>query len=324
MPGGAPAAQPEEPPTEADRAVDAAIALLAKLQSVSAELVQSVDMLYQKFTVKGSYLRAPNARVKLQLTVSGLADASGTTLQICDGETLWDYQEILTKQYYHKLSIKPILERLNSPDLDAKIKTSAITQMGLAGPESLLVGLRKYVKFDQKDPTVLDGVKVWKLHGTWKSRQGLIGPDTRPVNPLGVLPPYIPMDVTLYLGQDNGWPYKLILKGRPTSTVVDTRPKGPDGRPIGALNSIERIPPTDITLTYLDVKLNGQIPVDLFAFTPPANAPVDDGTESLLKLLDRELEREAQRKKAEAAQKDGAVIDQPINVPAPPESGATP
>ena len=184
-PGGAPAAQPDEPPTEAERLIDGAIKSLAKLQSVAADLVQSVEMLYQKFTIKGSYLRAPNARVKLQLTVSGLADSTGTTLQVCDGETLWDYQQVLDKQYYRKLSIKPVLERLNSPDLDPKIKTQAIAQMGLAGPETLLVGLRKYIKFDQKDEVVLDGMKVWKLHGTWKSRQGLMGPDTRPVNPLG-------------------------------------------------------------------------------------------------------------------------------------------
>ena len=70
-PGGAPAAQPEEPPTEAERLIDAAIKKLAKLQSVAADLLEYVDMLDQKFTIKGRYLRAPNARVKLQLTVYG-------------------------------------------------------------------------------------------------------------------------------------------------------------------------------------------------------------------------------------------------------------
>jgi len=322
--GGAPAAQPEEPPTEAERLIDTAIKTLAKLQSVAADLVQSVDMLYQKFTIKGRYLRAPNARVKLQLTVVGLPDTSGTTLQVCDGETLWEYQQVLDRQYYRKLSIKPVLERLNSPDLDPKTRNLAITGMGLAGPETLLVGLRKYIKFDQKDEVVLDGRKVWKLHGTWKSRQGLVGPDSRPVNPIGVLPPFIPMDATLYLGKEDGWPYKLILQGRPPSAAVETRRMGPDGKLVGAKSSIEKVPRTVITLIYSNVKFNGTIQVDQFAFQAPSAAPVEDNTEAILKGLDRELEREAQKKKSEAARKDGAVIDQPINLPAPPDAGANP
>jgi outer membrane lipoprotein-sorting protein len=322
-PGAAPAAQPEEPPTDAEKVIDGAIKLLAKLQSVTADVVESVDMLYQKFTIKGQYLRAPNARVKLQLTVYGLPDSTGTTLQVCDGETLWEYQQILDRQYYRKLSIKPVLERLNSPDLDPTVRTLAINQMGLAGPETLLVGLRKQMKFDLKEEVVLDGRKVWKLHGTWKNRQGLVA-DSRPVNPIGVLPPYIPMDVTLFLGKEDGWPYKMILAGRPLSTVFDTRRLGPDGRLQGAKSSIEKIPRTLITLVYSDVKLNSAIRVDRFAFTAPANATVEDSTEALLKGLDRELEREAQKKKSDAAKKDGAIIDQSINLPAPPDAGANP
>ena len=55
----------------------------------------------------------------------------------------------------------------------------------------------------------------------------------RPVNAGGFLPPYIPMDGTLYLGKEDGWPYKLVLVGRKPSTVFETRRLGPDGRPIG-------------------------------------------------------------------------------------------
>jgi outer membrane lipoprotein-sorting protein len=287
-------AQPEEPPTEAERTIDAAIKKLAKIESVTAKLVQAVEMLNQKFTVSGEFRRAPNSRVRLQLTVVGLADSSGTTLQVCDGETLWDYQQILGKQYYRKLIIKPVLERLNSPDLDPTIRNQAITQMGLSGPEVLLVGLRKYIKFDQQEEVQLDGKKVWKIHGLWKNRQGLVGPDSRPVNPMGVLPPYIPMDATLYLGKEDGWPYRLILQGRP-STVLLERTMGPDGRPVGAKSSMEKIPRTMITIDYSDVTLNTQIPVDVFAFQAPANATVEDNTEALTKGLDRELEREARQ-----------------------------
>jgi outer membrane lipoprotein-sorting protein len=318
-PGVAPAPAPEEPPTEVDRFVDEAIKKIAKLQFVSAELEQDVDMLAQKFKITGRYLKAPNARVYLLLKVAGLPDSAGSSLQVCDGETLWEYLLILENKSYRKRSVKPILERLNSPELDPELRNRAVTQMGLAGPETLLAGLRKSIRFDLKVETVLGDRKVWKLHGAWKNRQGLIGLDSRPVSPTGVLPPYIPMDATLYLGKEDSWPYKVLLEGRPLTAVYDLRRTGPDGRPIGAKRSIEKVPRSIVTLSYSDVKLNVPIKADDFYFEPPTNATVEDDTEQILKGLDRALEIEAQRKKAEAARKEGEVLDQPIDVPKTPE-----
>ena len=72
-----------------------AIKKVASLKSVAAELVEEVNMLNQKFSIKGSYRKGPNNLVYLRLTVAGLADSAATTLQVCDGETLWDYQVVL-------------------------------------------------------------------------------------------------------------------------------------------------------------------------------------------------------------------------------------
>ena len=150
---------------------------------------------------------------------------------------------ILDKQYYRKLSIKPILERLNSPELDPEDQRPGDHPDGLGRTGDAARRAPQDVKFDLKEEGELDGRKVWKFRGTWKNRQGLIGLDARPVRPTGVLPPYIPMDVTLYLGKEDGWPYKLVLVGRSAFGVCDTRRLGPDGRPIGAKSSIEKIAP---------------------------------------------------------------------------------
>ena len=58
-PAGKPAEPPQEPPTEAERLIDLAIKKIAGLKSVSADMVQNVDMLKQKFDIKGRYLKAP-------------------------------------------------------------------------------------------------------------------------------------------------------------------------------------------------------------------------------------------------------------------------
>jgi outer membrane lipoprotein-sorting protein len=314
--------KPDEPPTDAEKEIDAAIKKIAKLESVAADLLQEINMLNQKYSIKGRYLKAPNTHVYLKLTVSGLTDTTATSLQVCDGETLWDYQVVLDSQNYRKLSIKPILERLNSPELGEKIRDQALTSMGLAGPETLLVGLRKTIRFAQKEEDELDGKKVWRLRGTWRTRQGLVSPDGRPVAAAGFLPPYIPMDGTLYLGKEDGWPYKLVLVGRKPSTLFETRRIGPDGRPIGSKSSIEKITPSEIRLTYSDVKLNAKIRLDEFAFQAPPAAVVDDSTEAIVKGLDQAISMETQRKKSEAAKKEGPMLDQSIEIPSPPDLNA--
>jgi outer membrane lipoprotein-sorting protein len=317
---GKPAEPPQEPPTEAERLIDEAIKKLAAVKSVTADLVQNVEMLKQRFDIKGRFLKAPTSRIYLKLTISGLPDASGTLLQVCDGDTLWDYQQILDSQAYRKLRIKPIFERLNSPDIDPKTRDMVMTQMGFAGPETLLLGLRKSIKFDQKEEGELDKQPVWILRGTWRNRNGLVGPDQRPLPPTGPLPAFVPSIATLYLSKESGWPYKIVLVGKVPTMLLDTRRIGPDGRPVGRLGSIERVEPSRITYAYLNVQINPTPPIrpEEFAFQAPPNAQVDDSTEAIIKGLDQAIQMQAMQKRAEAARQDGPVLDQAIDIPKPP------
>jgi outer membrane lipoprotein-sorting protein len=315
---GKPSEPAQEPPTEAERLIDQAIKKIAALKSVSADLVQSIVMLKQKFDIKGRFLKAPNSRTYLRLTVSGLPDSDGTMLQICDGETLWDYQKILESELFRKLSIKPVLERLNSPDMDATTRDQILNQMGFAGPDVLLVGLRKAVRFDQKEEDTLDGKPMWILRGTWRNRNGLVGPDQRPLPATGPLPAFVPSLATLYLGKDDGWPYRLDLLGKVPTILQDTRRVGPDGKPLGSRGSMEKVDASEIRLVYSNVLLNATIRPDEFAFQAPPNATVEDNTEILIKGLDQAIQVQVMKKRAEAARQEGPVLDQSIDIPKPP------
>lgn len=311
----------EEPPTPAELAIDEAQKKLAGLESCAAEVEETVDMLNRHVNLKGRYMKAPQYRVYFMLRVAGLPETSGTTLQICDGTTRWDYQAILEQRIYYKFSVKPVMERINSPDLDPRIKAQFMEGMGFAGPETLLIGLRKVFRFEQdKEDGKLGDKPVWIIRGTWRrdARQGLTGPDQRQASATGLLPPYIPMDATLYLGKDDGWPYKLVLEGRRPTKLLDTRKEGVDGRKIGSLSSIEVIKPTSITLEYTNVRLNPKLSADEFAFQPQSAASVEDGTEMLVKQLDSYIAMQAERKKAEATKKEGPVLNQSLEVPPPP------
>lgn len=322
MAPGTPAADAtpkEEPPTPAEVVIDEAKAKLSKLQSCSADLEETVNMLNQHFTIKGKYLKGPQYRMYFRLTLAGLSETTGTTLEVCDGETLWRYQSILEQQVYSKFSIKPVMERINSPDFDPARRELAKEGLGFAGPETLLIGLRHLFRFDQdKEEAKLGDKPVWILRGKWKSRQGLTDRAARQVPAIGLLPPYIPGLVVLYLGKEDGWPYRVELRGQKPTKLYDTRKEGPDGRKIGSLNSIQSVEPTDITLLYTDVKLNPTLNIDEFVFQAPNASVVEDGTEMLVKRLDQELAVQAEQKKADGTKKEAPVIDQPLEIPTPP------
>ncbi len=105
----------------------------------------------------------------------------------------------------------------------------------------------------------------------------------------------------LYLGKDDSWPYKLVLRGRPVGGLLDARKVGPDGRRIGSTSSTARSDPVEINLEYTNVKLNTAIRVDEFDFTAGATEHVDDNTAVIVRLLDQGIALQAERERAEAA-----------------------
>ena len=329
MPGAGPLATAKEdkPPTDAEKTIDEAIAKIKKANSFSAEITQTVDMLGQKFEVKGTYLKSGENRVYLKLTVSGLGDASATTLQACDGTTLWDYIQVLDNQTYRKFMIKPIFEKLANPALDPPIREQVVTGLGFAGPDILLAGLRKKVGFNQKAEETLDGKKVWVVRGEWKDRTGLVGPNQQPLPATMPLPPYIPGNVAAWIGQDDGFPYKVEMYGNPPSLLAaDPRRIGPDNKPIGPKPSAStKVEPSRIVLRYTEVKVNPPIKPELFGWQPPADAKgVVDETARMLADLDQAIQMESARKKAEAAKSAEPMLPEGIQIPKTLEPAAPP
>jgi outer membrane lipoprotein-sorting protein len=313
MANAAPAV-PAAPPTEAELTLDEAAKKVAALASVAADLDQKVEMLKQKFEIQGRYVKAPGERLYLRLVVSGLPGATGEMRQVSDGVTLWDFQQVLESKYCRKVMLAPVLEKLKSADLDDAAREQVMTQLGVAGPDVLLVGLRKAVHFDQKEEGTYDGRPVWILRGTWQDRQGLLGPNQQPLPEKAPLPPYVPSQATLTIGKEDGWPYKVRLAGRVPTMLLDTRRIGPDGRPIGPRTSIQSIEPSVVDLTYTNVTLDPTLRGDEFDFTPPDNLRPDDITESLLNGLEQMIQAKIAQKKAESARAE-PLLNQSISVP---------
>jgi outer membrane lipoprotein-sorting protein len=310
-----------EVPTAAELTIDEATKKLAALKSVSCDITQKVDMLDQKFEIGGRYLRAPNNHVLLRLKVTGLPDAEGVMLQVCDGTTLWDYQQILDAQSYQKTTITKVLEKLSAPELDEAIRAEVKARLGFAGPDELLKGLRKYVKFDQKESTTLDGKPVWMLVGAWKNPAAMIqNPQQQAQAPprlpmIGQLPAYIPSLVRVYIGKEDGWPYKITLIGRDPTVLLDGRKRGVDGQLIGAKSSVKQPAKTRMEVTYANVKINPTLAPDEFAFQPPKNARFEDHTDQYVAGLDQAIQMRQAQKKIEASKAEDPLLKESIPVP---------
>ena len=324
--GAAPATP--KPPTEAEIFLDEAIKKVKALDSVMAEVLEKVTMLGQTFEIKGRYRKAPKDKLYLKLEVHDLPDSSGLMHQVCDGTNFWEYQKVFETQIYRKLEAGAILAKLRGIDLDEEIRENIMIQLGFAGPDALLVGLRKSITFDQKTKETLDGRPVWVLRGNWTNREGLYAANSQPLGPTMQLPSYIPSIVAVYLGEEDYWPYKVKLSGQQTSRILeDTRKRGPNGKPIGTLRDIQKPLLTRIELIYSDVKLNTPVPDQEFVFTPPKDVQPDDKTKEILDGLERAATMQAAKKKAEAAKGEDPLLNQTIEVPksaAPGESARPP
>jgi hypothetical protein len=329
---------PAEPPTDAEKFIDASIQKVRALQSISADITQTAEILNQKFELKGQYLKAPNQKIRMQLTLSGLDSATGSMLQVCDGEILWDVQQVLDSQSYRKRRIGDILKKVNDPRMDVTLREQILAQLGFEGPESLLVGLRKSIKFETMTDDTLNGKKVVIVQGEWKDRSSLVAPGQPPLPMNAPLPAYVPSIVRAWIGKEDGWPYQLRLVGRAPSEInLNQAQLGPDGRPIRRPSVGPKVTPSAMTLAYSNVLLNPTLKPEQFAFTaPPALAgQVADDTEEFLTVLDRILAEAEARQRAAGSDSslkqsipipkrvmENTAAPAPLTAPGAPASGA--
>jgi hypothetical protein len=229
--------------------------------------------------------------------------------------------------------VSKILRKVDSPDFNAELRKQALQRIGFTGAESLLVGLRNALKFYHKEADTVEGKAVWLLRGEWKDMAALAGGMQQPMNPNAPLPPYIPSLAQVWVGQEDGWPYRVWLEGRQPSILEDVREVGIDGKKLGAKGSAKRVDVSKILLNYSNVKLDSELDKNTFAFTAPADAPVLDGTEQfLLSLEQASAALQAEKRSAAAKESEPArsaappslAPEIPSTIPNPPEKGSPP
>ena len=337
VPDAAPAPTSPAPPAQpsvsaadsaqlANNALVTTIIQLRLRQRIAARVEQVVDMLNQKFELKGSYYKDAGNRVRLQLDFVGTGDDGSTMLQVCDGKILWEYQKVMGMKNYRKRDITAILKKLEDPNFDEEFRNQVMTQLGFGGPEALLTGFMTAIGFDQFSDEVVEGVPTFILGGKWKDRSGLFGPNDRPLPPTAPLPPYIPSNIRVFVDKAKLWPYRIEMIGVAPLLMDDTREIDPvTKRPIGVRRPQPKVDPTNITLRYTLLPDSEIKPDEQFVFTTPRDATnLVDETEGFLALLDQMSTYKQNEKKAKEAAEGASEatikappLDLPSQTPAP-------
>ncbi|MBS0261926.1 MAG: hypothetical protein JSS02_08210 [Planctomycetes bacterium] len=251
--------------------------LLLKVNSISAKVVEKVDVLEKSFKAEGRYLqlglREGDWKMRLELAVK-IGNSSGSLLEVCDGELLWTRSELetlrkkgdVTKAEAAKkdpantfITRRNVVKILNAAKKlpDKSYETGLIITLGLGGLPAMLSGIEQGMKFSAAKETTLRDIPVVVVEGTWNDAiaQKLKGNAPPGQAGAGLMPPTAPDSVRVYIDRATGFPHRVMYLKRIQGREVQ--------KPM-------------LTLDFLDVEINQAISGTEFEYTPPKDiAPIE-------------------------------------------------
>ncbi len=273
-------------PTETEKHIDQAIAKIEALKQFRCDVRQVVEVLGYRFVADGQYAVGPDMKMlfelKMQLTDP---DTVGSLKEVCDGRVHWKHQQVIDLPQVIKIDVKKIREVMDNPKFKKELRDEFTRRLGFSGMVPLMQGLRDSQKFDSHEEDSLGEIPVYVLHGTWTdealAKSTFRGQQLTMAN----LPQQIPDKSTVWLGQKDGWPYKIRL---------ESSKKGQSS-------------PTVITIEFLRPMIDVDLPESLFTFEPPAGVKVEDLTDSLYRGLNAILQQPEQVQPSGERSKDSPI-----------------
>ncbi len=245
-----------------------------KCTSISAKVVEKIEVLERSYTAEGRYLQTsqkPNDwRMRFELAVK-IGRSEGSLMEVCDGEILWTRLETdLSSKSDKKLTKEQKLMRRNIAEImsaarkvgDLKFEDKVIVDMGLGGLPGLIAAIQQDMKFETVTESTLRERPVSIIHGTWSDAfaQRLRGGQQQPgaAQPVSaMLPAFVPDGVRIYVDRETGFPHRIMylkkLLGRDVYKPM-------------------------VTLDFLDVVLNQPISQQEFDYQAPEGVTPEELT----------------------------------------------
>lgn len=273
-----PAVTPAAPAPPVDALFARAIEYLEAYRSVSAKVHARVNIFGREIFGQGVYLEEEPRRarrLRFELNIN-LGNQTSTLLNIADGHYFWSYQQLVGNE--HTLTRHDIDRIARAMDQNADNPT--LDRDGwwpsMGGLTKLLRRLWATGDFPPPLPAQLQGMRVWKLQGTWKqSFLAAVLPDQRAAAEKGrpfdltkvPVSVQIPDTIVVYLGQEDLFPYRIEF-GRSRAVKSADFPAAQAPGPL-------------VQIQFLEVSVN--VPIDPVQFNyNPGNLTPTDLTEPYL------------------------------------------
>jgi hypothetical protein len=232
-------------------------ALVAR-QSIQAEIHELVHLSDPPFHMTGTYVSA-GLRTRLSYTVKLNSGATGSLVEVCDGERLWSVTELPGSKRVTRRDVRQILAAVQSAQ--GQPNRAAAVDLALGGLPALLASLQRSMQFDALAEETSDGRKLVIVQGRWKPEMAQrLGGDASGQG----LPAHIPERVRIYFAEDTQFPERVLYLKR----FEEKKPF----RPL-------------VDLQFRHVQLDGPVDPKQFEFTPPENIEPEDVTRQYLEQL---------------------------------------
>ncbi len=198
-----------------------AIKRLQSYTGIGARVRHRVEIFNQQLMGAGNYWQGPAGSLQSRLELQLQTDKKACSwLQVCDGKTLWTYQQFVESRQLTQVDVEKVLAAA-----EAKAGPSAPMSLGIGGLPEMLRRLNQSFTFSAPEPGTLGQWPVLRLVGKWKPEMlvQLLPKQAKAIEAgeppkLRDLAEHVPHSVTIYLGQRDLFPYRIEYERPGTSS----------------------------------------------------------------------------------------------------------
>lgn len=243
-------------------------AAIQSRNAVSANLRYRADLRGAHMLGTGAYWqqgRGPKRLSRLELSMQIGGEQRSTYTQVCDKSHLWMHRTLGDKATLTRVDLKRVSRETGGKDPAAHPNPLGLPLAG--GLPQILVGLVDQFEFAGLEQTSVQSIPMWVVSGAWnRTRLVQFLPQQQAAIEAGQgvdlskLPPHVPDRVSVVIGQDDLFPYRIEY----------TRGEG-DKRHVLLL------------LEFFNVRIGEPIDDQRFQYHPPPDLEIVDVTDDFLK-----------------------------------------
>ena len=250
---------------DGNQVLDLAVERLQGYTGIGARVRHRVEMFSQQLMGAGNYWQGPTGSLQSRLELQLQTDKKTCSwLQVCDGKTLWTYQQFVESRNLTMVDV----ERVLAATAGQTPGPSAPMSLGIGGLPELIRRLNQSFTFSAPEPGTLGQWPVLRMVGEWKPEMlmVLLSKQAKAIEAgekpkMRNLAEHVPYSVTLYLGQSDLFPYRIEYH----------RPDTPTGQPM-------------LAMEFFEVRFD--LPVDPERFTyRPSYRKIEDRTVQYIEQL---------------------------------------